>query len=683
MNSGSDPAAGDLTLPWAHLAALLVSDSGEIMACSEEAADLLGYLPGDVVGLPASALFPTSPDWPTGRARARAPQRETRTVLRHRDGSRVDVVVAAWPMAGSSGTLALALLAETASGGPARLPPVPEEPGRGSALGVLREAASRIGSSLDVVRTCQDLIDVLVPALGDMGSVTLTESVLAGNEPLPVYDAREPRRLVAAKHAHGPRPPRMVQVGDAVPPIPALPQFAALFDGETVVWRSPEEAAVLLGHDPRLIALLLPPGMRQSLGASLFARGVAVGYVVVGRTRDPRPFDEEDKWLMQELATRAGLAVDNARRFTREHHTAVTLQRSLLPRASTDTAAAETAGSYFAAEGSAGAGGDWFDAIPLSSLRVALVVGDVIGHGLKAAATMARLRAAVQTLSDLDLPPDEVLLRLDDLLHRVAAEAEHPDVVGASCLYAVHDPITGRALLASAGHPPPAVVHPDGTARYLHVEPGPLLGVGGLPFEVTEVQLTPGSTLALYTDGLTGRDQEPHDLLRQLSSACRPERALTDIGRDLVHTAPRTSPRPDDVTVLLARLRAVPPTDTVAWSFPADLAAVARARRAATGQLSDWELEDLAFSTELIVSELVTNAIRHAHSGVTLRLTRDRVLVCEVSDASNSQPRLRHARATDEGGRGLFLVAQLSSRWGSRYGVTGKTIWTEQPIGGE
>lgn len=683
MTSGSAPVAGDAALPWPHLASVLLSDSGEITAWSESAGELLGYPAGDVVGRRATVLFAGSSDWPTILRRAQERPGEARTVLRHRDGSAVEVFVAALPMAGGGGTLAFVLPAAMAPGGTARPAPAPEYAGGATALGVVREAAARIGSSLDVVRTAQDLIDVLVPALGDIGSVTLTDSVLAGDEPLPVYDPREPRRLVAAKHAHGPRPPGLLQVGEAIPPLPSLPELAALFQGEVIVWRSLESVAELLGHDPRLIALTVPPGFRQSLGVSLFARGVAVGYVVVARTRDPRPFGEEEKRLMRELATRAGLAVDNARRYTREHRTVVTLQRSLLPRACTDTAAAETAGSYLAAEGAVGVGGDWFDAIPLSSLRVALVVGEVIGHGLTAAATMARLRAAVQTLSDLDLSPDEVLLRLDDLVQRIAAEAEHPDVVGASCLYAVHDPVTGHCLLASAGHPPPAVVYPDGTARYLDVEPGPLLGVGGMPFEVTEVQLPPGSTLALYTDGLTGRDQEPPDLLHQLSAVCRPERALTDVGRDLVHTAPRTSPMPDDATVLLARLRGVRPTNTVAWSFEADLTEVARARQAVTGRLSSWGLDDLAFSTELIVSELVTNAIRHAGSGATVRLIRDRVLVCEVSDSSNTQPRLRHARATDEGGRGLFLVAQLSGRWGSRYGTSGKTIWTEQPIGGD
>ncbi|MGW8885652.1 SpoIIE family protein phosphatase [Streptomyces sp. NPDC055749] len=686
MTSGSDPVTDGETLPWARLASLLLSDTGEIMAWSEAAEDLLGYSAGDAVGLPASVLCATPADWPVILTQARELPGETRTVLRHRDGTRLEAAMVALPMAGSEATHVLALPVGTASTCATRPAPAAENVGRGTTLGVVREAASRIGSSLDVVGTAQDLIDVLVPALGDMGSVTLTESVLAGDEPLPVYDPSERRRLVAAKHAHGPRPPRMVQVGEAMPPLPEIPELPALFDGEVVVWRSPEQVAALLGHDPRLIAMLVAPGMRQSLGASLLARGVAVGYVVVARTRDTRPFGEGDKWLMREVATRAGLAVDNARRFTREHRTAVTLQRSLLPPAKTDTASAETAGAYLAAEGTEGTvsvGGDWFDVIPLSSMRVALVVGDVIGHGLQATATMARLRAAVQTLSDLDLPPDEVLLRLDDLVHRVAAEADHPDVIGASCLYAVHDPVTGRCLLAAAGHPPPAVVHPDATAHYLDLEPGPLLGVGGMPFEVTEVQLPPGSTLALYTDGLTGRDQEPADLLRHLTAACRPARSLTDISHDLVHTVPGTSPRRDDVTVLLARLRAVPAADTVTWSFPADLAAVSLARKAVTGHLASWGLDDLVFSTELIVSELVTNAIRHANSGVTLRLIRDRVLVCEVSDASNTQPRLRHARTTDEGGRGLFLVAQLSSRWGSRYGVSGKTIWTEQPIGGE
>jgi anti-sigma regulatory factor (Ser/Thr protein kinase) len=132
--------------------------------------------------------------------------------------------------------------------------------------------------------------------------------------------------------------------------------------------------------------------------------------------------------------------------------------------------------------------------------------------------------------------------------------------------------------------------------------------------------------------------------------------------------------------VLLARPRSVDPDAIASWEFPAGAGSAADARTRVTGQLADWGLADLAFSTELVVSELVTNAVRYAGDPIRVRLIRDEVLICEVSDPSNTQPRLARADSMDEGGRGLFIVAQCSSRWGARYASRGKTIWTEQPL---
>ncbi len=240
--------------------------------------------------------------------------------------------------------------------------------------------------------------------------------------------------------------------------------------------------------------------------------------------------------------------------------------------------------------------------------------------------------------------------------------------------------------MASAGHPPPVVVFPDRTLRCVPLAPGPVLGVGGMPFAVTEVRLPPGSVLALYTDGLTGLGGNEQDLLDHLATACRSGHGLAEMGRGLVRMAPGAPDPADDVTVLLARTRAVPAEHTAVWTLSGDPAGVSGAREAVCRRLADWGLHALAPATELIVSKLVTNAIRHGSdptaTGIRLRLIRDRVLVCEVSDGSNTQPRLREADTTDENGRGLFLVARLCTRWGSRYGTRGKTIWTEQPIEG-
>jgi hypothetical protein len=307
---------------------------------------------------------------------------------------------------------------------------------------------------------------------------------------------------------------------------------------------------------------------------------------------------------------------------------------------------------------------------------------------MPASATMGRLRAAIQTLADLELEPDELLTRLADLVQRLAAEAPSGDrdIVGGTCLYSVYDPVTRRCAMASAGHPPPVLVRPDRTAEAVEISPGPPLALSGMPYETTVIDVEPGSILALYTDGLVERgDRDTGQGLPRLTEAlaahCRPDRALDETGRALLADLADHAPR-DDAALLLARTRAVPAADTAHWEIPADPAAVSKAREWITRQLTLWGLDDLLFATELIVSELVTNAIRYGRPPMDLRLIRHHVLVCEVTDSSSTQPRLRRARTTDEGGRGLFLVSQLGGRWGCRHGQDGKTIWSEQAIHG-
>ncbi|MER0242687.1 SpoIIE family protein phosphatase, partial [Streptomyces sp. HSW2009] len=439
------------------------------------------------------------------------------------------------------------------------------------------------------------------------------------------------------------------------------------------------------------------PGAHSVMTAPLHARGILSGRVTVWRTDAIAPFDAEDLTLLEEVAARAGLAVDNARRYTRERRAAVKLQRSLLPPALTDVVAAETASVYLPTDASRGVGGDWFDVIPLSSARVALVVGDVVGHGLQATATMGRLRTAVRTLADLDVDPEELLTHLDDLVLQLTVEADSDrpgvedgapnsltDSVGASCLYITYDPVTRHCVMASAGHPPPALICADGTARFIDLDPGPPLGVSSLPFEITELVLPPGSVLALYTDGLVERgtgdvDEGMAELRTRLVRADVLSRPLAGLPQEIVSELP-PSRLADDVTLLLARTRVIPEGDIASWTLAADPALVSSTRELVSGQLADWGLAELTFTTELVVSELVTNAIRYAGGPVELRLIRAGALICEVSDPSSTQPRMRRARATDEGGRGLYLVAQLTSRWGSRYTRRGQTIWTEQPL---
>ncbi|MZF83841.1 PP2C family protein-serine/threonine phosphatase, partial [Streptomyces sp. SID5643] len=263
-----------------------------------------------------------------------------------------------------------------------------------------------------------------------------------------------------------------------------------------------------------------------------------------------------------------------------------------------------------------GVGGDWFDVIPLPGARVALVVGDVVGHGLHAAATMGRLRTAVHNFSALDLPPDELLGHLDELVARIDSdengERDHEGVAGATCLYAVYDPASGKCCLSRSGHPEPALVHPDGTVEYLPVPGSPPLGLGGAePFETTEVSLPEGSRLVFYTDGLVedrerGIDTGLEALRHALAGARRsPEETCQDVLDALLPA--RSS---DDIALLVARTRLLDPSRVAEWDVPGDPAVVAGLRADVTGRLRSWGLEELAFTTELIVSELVTNAIR-------------------------------------------------------------------------
>ncbi|MEE4596064.1 SpoIIE family protein phosphatase [Streptomyces sp. DSM 41524] len=550
------------------------------------------------------------------------------------------------------------------------------------------DASVRIGDSLDVIRIVQELVDILVPALGDLAGVDLAEAILEGDEPPKSTGGGQLHlRRVAVAAASGNWPDSLLSVGEAVPLMPDIPDVRKRQRGEGLLVPDRATAVAILG-DPDLVRAFVPEHGHSAVATPLFARGLLLGSVNVWRTEQVEPFTKEDLELLQEIVSRAAITVDNARRYIRERRAATALQQRLLPRPTRDTPAAETTGSYLPAGGGAGIGGDWFDVIPLPSLRVALVVGDVIGHGLHATATMGRLRTAVLTLAELELGPDELLTHVDDLVQQLVAEAkpQHQDSVGATCLYAIYDPATGRCEMASAGHPPPMLVRPDGTVEEIKVVPGPPLGVGGMPFEVTDLLLEADSVLALYTDGLTalgGRDIESgtQRLVDSLAARCGHTRApsLDAITCDMLVDTADPPPR-DDATLLLARLRVLPEGSTADWEFPGDPTVVADVRHAVARQLTAWGLDALAFTTELIVSELATNAIRYADGPFGVRLIHDEVLVCEVSDRGNAQPRLRRARTTDEGGRGLFLVAQLASRWGSRYRQSGKTVWAEQSL---
>ncbi|MFJ7296090.1 SpoIIE family protein phosphatase [Streptomyces collinus] len=545
-------------------------------------------------------------------------------------------------------------------------------------LGLLYEAGVRIGTTLDVVRTAQELAEVAVPRFADTATVDLLDPILRGA----VTAGPGPQmRRVAVHGVDGAR--SLYPVGELIRFVPSSPAAVGAERGRAVLdvdltapggWMS--------AQDPERARRVLDLGFHSLITVPLQARGVVLGMASFWRSAGA-PFGREDLAFAEELAARAAVAVDNARRFTREHTLAESLQRSLLPGSLPDHSAVEVAHRYLPAL--EGVGGDWFDVIPLPGARVALVVGDVVGHGLHAAATMGRLRTAVHNFSALDLPPDELLGHLDELVVRMDSdengERDHESVAGATCLYAVYDPASGMCCLSRSGHPEPALVHPDGTVEYLRVPGSPPLGLGGAePFETAEFSLSEGSRLVFYTDGLVedrerGIDTGLEALRHALAGARRsPEETCQDVLDALLPA--RSS---DDIALLVARTRLLDPSRVAEWEVPGDPAVVAGVRADVTGRLRVWGLEELAFTTELIVSELVTNAIRYGIGPIRLRVLRDGdSLICEVADGSSTSPHLRRAAITDEGGRGLFLVARFARRWGTRYMARGKVIWTEQ-----
>ncbi|MEU8589212.1 SpoIIE family protein phosphatase [Streptomyces sp. NPDC048664] len=591
---------------------------------------------------------------------------------------------------GPRGPLAPATAGErrgAARSGPASSGP-PKRPAEDRArerLASLGEAGHRIGTTLDLDRTVCELAEVLVPRLADFVAVDLFQGVLAALELTPGRLVGGSLLRAAHLSVREDLPEVVVAVGEPAHYREQSPQWRCVASGGPIHDPVLDEATWWLQGDPVRREKLRALGVHTHLTVPLTARGVPMGVVTLMRWENPDPFDEDDLLLVEEVVARAAICVDNARRFAREHNAALTLQTSLLPPELPGHSAVQVAYRYLPADAEAGVGGDWFDVIPLSGVRVALVVGDVVGHGIHAAASMGRLRAAVQTLADLDLPPDELLTHVDDLVVRLADEAEAatdgPQVMGATCVYAVYDPISRKLSVARAGHPSPAVAHLDEPVEFPDIPAGPPLGLGGLPFESVEFDVEEGSVIALYTDGLIEACDRDVDVgfERLCFALAHPDQPLEEICDTMVRTLLPDHPH-DDVAFLIARTRSFPPDQVASWEVPADPSAVHEVRENTARRLDAWGLDDLAFTTELIASELVTNAIRHACGPIGLRLIRDRTLICEVSDGGNTSPHMRRAHTTDEGGRGLFLVAQLAQRWGTRYTATGKTIWAEQLI---
>ncbi|WP_037861119.1 ATP-binding SpoIIE family protein phosphatase [Streptomyces sp. NRRL S-340] len=545
-------------------------------------------------------------------------------------------------------------------------------------LEFLNEVSGRIGTSLDLAQTIEEVSRAVVPRFTDVAGTYLREQVVAGEgfaEGVP--DTTTMWHRVALEHTDEPgRWDDVVPVGEAMPFPAHTPFFQCMTSGEPVlVPRIGEEMghAIASQFEKRDIRPLITH--RSMLVVPLKARDVVLGFMILLRHPERAEFNDMDRVTGAELAARAGLVLDNARMYTYQESVAETLQDSMLPHIPARMAGCDIATRYLPGTLLGRVGGDWFDSVKLPGARTALVVGDVMGHGLNSAAMMGQLRTAVQTMAALDLPPARLLRNLDDLAQRLG------DAYLATCLYAVYDPVAGELHLANAGHIPPALVRAaDGRSELLELPTGAPIGVGGVPFEAVRVRVEPGDRLVMCTDGLVEvRGEDIGSGLATLcASAAHPAASMDDACDTIVRALNPRGGRKDDVALLMARLNGIGPDDVAEWRLARDPAEVGRARAAVREQVHAWGLGHLADPAGLMVSELVTNAVRHSRARpVALRLVRADTLLCEVEDDDHDLPVLLSAGPADEAGRGLRVVSALAREWGTSRTGTGKTVWCE------
>lgn len=547
-------------------------------------------------------------------------------------------------------------------------------------LALLNDASTRIGTTLDTYHTAREVMDVAIPRLADAGSVLVLESLVDEYEvPLGApADAAENsvvmQRLALGAANDYPRWAAAFPVGEIVAYGGDTPFAEVLHTGKTQVV-SPvdlKDAERLSGAWPKQVRVTPLLARHSLLIVPLIARGSVLGLLILNRESGRRHFAESDRLLGEELAARAALCLDNARLYSRERRTALMLQQSLLPEQLAPRTGIEVAFRYLPSSDAAEVGGDWFDLIPLSGSRVAFAVGDVMGHGVQAAAIMGQLRTTMRTLASLDLPPTEVLRQLDESAQHLGGSHF------ATCVYAAYDPVSRTCEIARAGHPPPVLIGPDGQGSILDLPAGLPLGIGGAPFESVEFPIEDGSLLALCTDGLVeSRDRDVEtglEIMRDRLSG--PAKPLEDLADELVATLFHQLNR-DDTALLLARLSGLPSDAVVSWPLPAVPQSAGQARRLVRTQLEAWGLDSVVEMAELLTSELVTNAVRYGSGPLGLRLVCDETLLCEITDTAEPPPRLTAAGPDDVTGRGLLLVNQIATRWGTRRIAGGKTVWFE------
>lgn len=410
---------------------------------------------------------------------------------------------------------------------------------------LLAEAGARIGTTLDLKQTAEEAVRFLVPQLADSADVQMLESVLEPDDP--AASTRGVLRRLAARFPDPTAPTSLLAPGQTFQiPLDSVYEQVVLRGRPTNLYSTdlPE-----LFTDPRTEALrtYLATRIGSARLVPLVARGQVLGAVTVTRLRTREPFDTQDCVLIDEVVARAALNIDNARLYTTQREAAITLQRSLTNSELPDVTGLELTGRYLPASAH-DVGGDWFDVIALPGGRTGLVIGDVMGHGIHAAAVMGQLRTAVRTLARHDIPPARMLSSLD----AVVADLGEDEM--ATCVYAVHDPAADGWVIARAGHPPPAVATPDGTVTFLDGPPGTPLGTGAHDFGTEEVSLPEGGLLVLYTDGLIeARDRDLDQGMSQLAQALRPVGRPLDTLCDEVLGRLLAGPAQDDVAMLIAR----------------------------------------------------------------------------------------------------------------------------------
>ncbi|MDC0771605.1 SpoIIE family protein phosphatase [Streptomyces sp. HD] len=423
----------------------------------------------------------------------------------------------------------------------------------------------------------------------------------------------------------------------------------------------------------------LEPGL-AGIGAGglavlpLPAKGGIVGVCLVGWDQ-PHEFATEERSVLTATAALIGQALERAHAYDAEQELATMLQRSLLPRRLPELPGGKAVARYLPARRGLQVGGDWYDVIVISEDRVALVIGDVQGHSAGAATIMGQMRTAVRAYAVEGHPPDVVVSHANRLL--VGMETD----LFATCCYVELDMEEGNALFVRAGHLSPLVRHPDGSTEEVEVEGGLPLGVlAEAEFPMTAVALTPGTVLALVTDGLVEAADLPLDEGMDRTRLALAAADPADTGRMADALLGDEGRREDDVALLLLRYDGMTARPIragwVVWRLPD---AVMHARRFTARTLRGWKVEEAADGVLLVVSELVTNALVHTQGPVRLDLIlRGDLVRVSVSDASPrapAKPVIVDWEST--GGRGLLLVEAMSDSFGSVPVAGGKQVWSE------